>query len=169
MVNKIESAALNSEIQIVAFMVGGEVFGVFINSVKEIIKPTKIMPVPKAPVFIEGVINLRGEVIPVVDLRNRFEFKKKGDIYSERIIIVSFERKKMGLYVDKVLEVFVQKTPNLLKIPSTLKSEETVYINALFTYKGELGILLKLEDLLTSKEKLALNKIKIGAYNDKKN
>lgn len=166
---KAENLALNLDIQIISFKVGGEVFGVFINSVKEIIKPVKIMPVPKAPVFIEGVINLRGEVIPVVDLRKRFEFKKRGSDSSERIIIVGFENKNMGLFVDKVLEVFDEKTVNLLTIPSTLKSGETAYIRALFTYKGELGILLKLEDLLTSTEKLALEKIKIGVSNDKKN
>ncbi|HWP98279.1 MAG TPA: chemotaxis protein CheW, partial [Syntrophomonadaceae bacterium] len=93
------------EEQMVVLRLGSEQYGVSINQVQEITKLTKITKVPRAPRYVEGVINLRGDVIPVLDLRKRFELESNEYNQSTRIIVSDIDKKKVGIIVDEVLEV----------------------------------------------------------------
>ncbi|NIQ10356.1 MAG: purine-binding chemotaxis protein CheW, partial [Gammaproteobacteria bacterium] len=87
------------------FRIGAELYALDIMRIKEIIRPQKLTPVPKAPSFIEGVINLRGAVIPVADLRKRFDQPVGAETRKNRIVICSLVGKIIGLLVDEVTEV----------------------------------------------------------------
>ena len=91
-------------VQLTAFMVGDEEYVVDIQRVREIIRPTKITPVRRGPKFVEGVINLRGLVIPIIDLRRRFGVSVSPSS-KERILIMSIGERVTGLVVDRVTEV----------------------------------------------------------------
>jgi purine-binding chemotaxis protein CheW len=94
-----------SEVQLVTFMLGAEEFGVPISQIQEIDRLAKVTKVPKAAPFIEGITNLRGEVIPVLDTRKRFDLESKPSDDRTRIIIVDLGGVKTGLIVDSVREV----------------------------------------------------------------
>ena len=104
-----------SEIQLVTFMLGDEEFGVPISRIQEIDRLGKVTKVPKAAQFIEGITNLRGEVIPVLDTRKRFDLQAKPSDDRTRIVIVDLGGVKTGLVVDSVREVM-----NLAKNRSTV-------------------------------------------------
>jgi len=97
--------AANTEHQLVGFNLEEEKFGVDIMDVQEIIKIPEITRVPKAPQFVEGMINLRGQVLPVIDCRKRFDLESRERVDSNRIIVVNIEGKTMGIIVDSVSEV----------------------------------------------------------------
>jgi purine-binding chemotaxis protein CheW len=94
-----------SEVQLVTFLLGAEEYGIPISQIQEIDRLGKITKVPKAADFIEGVTNLRGEVIPVLDTRKRFDLEVKPADDRTRIIIVDLGGVKTGLVVDSVREV----------------------------------------------------------------
>ena len=96
---------LRQEIQLACFRIGTEMYALDILRIKEIIRPQRLTPVPKAPAFIEGVINLRGVVIPVIDLRKRFDQPNTDSDRKTRVIICSLAGKILGLMVDEVAEV----------------------------------------------------------------
>ena len=93
------------DVQLACFRVGEALYALDILRIKEIIRPQKLTRVPKAPAFVEGVINLRGAVIPVVDLRKRFELSETGIGRKTRVIICALSGKIIGLVVDEVAEV----------------------------------------------------------------
>src|SRR5512133_2062133 len=94
-----------TEIQLACFRLLDDLYAVDIMRIKEIIRPQKLTPLPKAPAFIEGVINLRGTIIPVVDLRKRFEMQQKELTVFTRLLIVRIAGQSVGLVVDDVTEV----------------------------------------------------------------
>jgi purine-binding chemotaxis protein CheW len=147
-----------NELRLACFSLEGQNYAVDIMKIRQIIRPAKIRPLPQAPDFIEGVINLRGAVIPVMDLRKRF--KMKTDTTREpRIIIVSVERHVMGVVVDDVSEVIsvsqeqVQPAPQLSGIPGR-------FLAGACQWKDDILLLLNLDELLTSEEKESLAEIK---------
>ena len=97
----------DAETQIVAFKLEEEEFAINIHHVREVLKMTQVTPLPQSAYFIEGVINLRGEVMPVIDLRKRFELDVGERGEDTRIIIVEIQENKVGLIVDSVTEVLV--------------------------------------------------------------
>ncbi|HAG52886.1 MAG TPA: hypothetical protein DCL21_03770 [Alphaproteobacteria bacterium] len=100
-------AAVGSDVtlQLVIFSLLGEEFGVSIHDVREIISNTQITPVPQAPSFVEGVINLRGQIIPVVDLRKRFNLEENDHKEDAKVVIIEVDDNVLGLIVDSVSEV----------------------------------------------------------------
>ena len=98
--------------QVVGFKIGNEEYVIDILKVQEIIKPVDITPIPDSPDFIEGVINLRGMVIPIVSLRKRFNFEESKDNKDTKIIVTKIDNHFIGFLVDSVTEV--------LRIPSNL-------------------------------------------------
>ena len=101
-------------LQLVTFSIGEEEFGVNILKVQEIIRTMEITKVPRAPEFVEGVINLRGKVIPIIDLRRRFGLAPKAHDKNTRIIVIEINNIIVGFVVDAVSEV--------LRIPADRKS-----------------------------------------------
>ena len=118
--NKAESGRELSEMQLVTFLLGGEEYGVPISQIQEIDRLSKITKVPKAARFIEGVTNLRGEVIPVLDTRKRFELDGKASDDRTRIIIVELAGVKTGLIVDSVREVLSLSRKDIAAPPEAI-------------------------------------------------
>lgn len=117
------------ERQIVTFLLGQAEFGADIMDVKEIIRVPDITQVPNAPEYVEGACNLRGDVLPVIDGRTRFNIEKKSiDNYS-RVLVVDVEGKATGVIVDKVSEVMKVSTLNIEEPPNILKNVNANYLN----------------------------------------
>src|SRR3989338_8811712 len=106
------------EYQLVVFTIGAEEFGVAISQVREIVRLIAITYLPKAPVFIEGVVNLRGQVVAVIDLAKRLNIPSKPRTDATRIIIVEIEGMTMGMIVDSVSEVLRLSSESVEAIPS---------------------------------------------------
>src|ERR1700685_2566182 len=96
---------MDKDIQIVGFRIGRETFGLPIAMVREIVRVPEITSVPNAPDYIEGVINLRGRIIPVIDLRKRFGDKSGEKSKKNRIVVVELENRSIGLLVHSASEV----------------------------------------------------------------
>lgn len=145
-----ESAAHNmeKEIQIVGFRIGRETFGLPIAIVREIVRVPEITSVPNAPEYIEGVINLRGRIIPVVDLRKRFGEKVIQASKKNRIVVVELETRTIGLIVNSASEV-LKIPPSEIEAPHTVFQEgELNYITGVGKLRGRLVMLLDLGKIL---------------------
>ena len=116
---KEQESAASDIIQMVSFVIEREEFGVDILKVQEIIRLVEITRVPNAPSFVEGVINLRGRIIPVIDLRERFSFDHREADKDTRIIVVELEEKIVGFMVDAVREV-IRVDRNVIEPPPDL-------------------------------------------------
>jgi purine-binding chemotaxis protein CheW len=142
-------------LQLVSFTIGDEEFGVDILKVQEIIRMMQITKVPNLPAFVEGIINLRGKVIPIIDLRIRLGMAKKEHGGNTRIIVVEISNKTIGFIVDSVSEVLripvgITETP-----PELVAGINSEYITAIGKLEDRLLILLDLEKVLTEEEKKA--------------
>ncbi len=138
--------------QFVIFKLGDEEYGVNILQVKTIERLMEITRVPKAPDFVEGVINLRGEVVPVIDLRKRFELPERTNTDNTRIIIVSIEDITVGMIVDSATEVLQISEESIDPAPSIIGSIDSDYIDGVGKIDGRLLILLNLKKVLKSEK-----------------
>ncbi|MBN2688722.1 MAG: purine-binding chemotaxis protein CheW [Deltaproteobacteria bacterium] len=141
------------------FELAGEEYGVEILKVKEIIGIMNITSVPQTPEFVKGVINLRGKVIPVIDLRLKFGMNTKE--YNERtcIIVVDINNMVTGIVVDSVSEVLNIKAEEIEETPSFGVNLYTGYILGMAKLKGQVKILLDIDKVLTSTDVSLLNAI----------
>ncbi len=147
-----------NELQVACLRIGAELYAIDIMRIKEIIRPLKLTPVPKAPPFVEGVINLRGAVIPVVDLRKRFE--QSADVTRKtRVIICTVEKKIIGLVVDEVTEVRRYSRQEVLPTPRFLKGRGADFFSGVCRREDDLVLLLNLKMILSSEEKIDLENI----------
>lgn len=154
MSNKEESSKESTELlQLVSFMIDKEEFGVNILYVQEINRFIQITKVPNAPDFVEGVINLRGRVIPVIDLRTKFNLKKKEQDKNTRIIVVEVEGKVVGFIVDSVREVLRIPTSITEAPPEIVTGVNSEFIQAVAKLDDRLITLLNLEKVLSNSEK----------------
>lgn len=136
------------ELQIVGFGLGEEEYGVDILSVNEILKMIKITRVPKSSAFVKGVINLRGNVVPVLNIRKKFKGEEKPVDDSTRIIILTVNNNRFGIIVDNVTEVIRIKEEDIEE-PNLIDSIDKKYVDGVGKYNGRLLILLKLDQILT--------------------
>jgi purine-binding chemotaxis protein CheW len=121
---------MEKELQIVGFRIGSETYGVRIGSVREIVRVPEITTVPSAPDLIEGVINLRGKIIPVMDLRKRFGSAPTQPDKKNRILVVELENKLIGLIVSSASEV-LKIPPSEIEAPgSVFADNESNYVSA---------------------------------------
>lgn len=137
-------------IQLVTFHIGDEEFGVDILAVQEIIRLMQITMVPRAPAFIEGVINLRGKVIPVVNMRTRFNKPSVEHNASTRIVVMEFEQKIVGFLVDAVSEVLRIPASTVEEAPPVVAGIGSEYIKGVGKLGDRLLILLDLNYLLNN-------------------
>ncbi|MGL1862512.1 MAG: chemotaxis protein CheW [Pseudodesulfovibrio sp.] len=144
-------------IQLVTFSIGEEEFGVNILQVQEIIRTMEITNVPRAPEFVEGVINLRGKVIPIVDMRSRFGLDAKGHDKYTRIIVVEFNNIIVGFVVDSVSEVLRIPANAVQPPPPVVAGMDSDYIDGVGKLDDRLLILLDLNSLLNTDEMEALS------------
>ncbi|MBE0599180.1 MAG: purine-binding chemotaxis protein CheW [Desulfuromonadales bacterium] len=146
------------EIQLACFRIGPEMYALDIMRIKEIIRPQKLTIIPKAPPFVEGVINLRGVVIPVVDLRKRFDQPTATD-RKTRVIICSLAGKVLGLVVDDVTEVRRCTRQDIQPPPQFLKGKGADFFLGVCRREDQLVMLLDLDQILSSGEKIGLDSI----------
>jgi purine-binding chemotaxis protein CheW len=138
--------------QVVGFRIGNETYGVRIGSVREIVRVPEITTVPNAPEAIEGVINLRGKIIPVMDLRKRFGNVSVQPDKKNRILVVELESRLLGLIVSAASEV-LKIPPSEIEPPGTVFAEgESSYVTGVGKLKGRLIILLDIVRLLRQPE-----------------
>ena len=157
----IQEQKINSDelLQLVSFTIGNEEFGVDILKVQEINRMIQITKVPNSPHFVEGVINLRGRVIPVVDLRIRLGMDKIEYGKNTRIIVVEITGRTIGFIVDSVSEVLRIPKSITEAPPSMVAGIDAEYITAIGKLEDRLLILLDLEKILLTEEKKQLEKI----------
>lgn len=149
----------NELLQLVSFNIGQEEFGVDILKVQEINRMILVTHVPNSPHYVDGVINLRGKVIPIIDLRTRLGLPRKDHDKDTRIIVVELEGKTVGFVVDAVSEV-LRIPRNITEPPPVLASGvDTNYITAVGKLEDRLLILLDLDKVLSTDEKQQLESI----------
>ena len=140
------------EIQVASFRLGMDLYAVDIMRIKEIIRPQKLAGLPKAPAFIEGVINLRGMVIPVVDMRKRFDLSDCAVTSLTRLLIVKVAGQLLGLVVDDVTEVITVPVRDIKPPPQLSNNLNANALIGVCLVKDEMVLLLNLDMILSSSE-----------------
>ena len=146
-------------LQLVTFSIGEEDFGVDILKVQEIIRTMEITKVPRAQDFVEGVINLRGKVIPIIDLRRRFGLDSKPHDKDTRIIVIEINNMIVGFVVDSVSEVLRIPAGTVEPPPPVVAGLESEYISGVGKLQDRLLILLDLDKLLSGEVMEALGQM----------
>lgn len=135
-------------VQLVTFRLGEEQFGVPIAAVQEIVRLPDITPIPEAPRFVEGVINLRGRIIPVLDLGRRLRLPDRPRTRKARILIVEVDRRQVGLIVDGASEVLRLPASALEPPPPMISGIGVEYLAGVGKLEGQLLVLLDLGKVL---------------------
>ncbi len=143
------AATIDQIVQVVSFKVNGEEYGVDILKVQEINRTMDVTRVPNSRDHIDGVINLRGKVIPVIDLRSCFGFQRKEHDHNTRIIVVELADKIVGFVVDQVLKVLSIPYSVIEDTPPALGTTQSDYIRSVAKFEDRLIILLDPERLLS--------------------
>jgi purine-binding chemotaxis protein CheW len=143
--------------QIVVFGLGTEQFGVNIASVESIVKMQAITKMPQSPSFVEGVMNLRGKVLPVIDLHKRFGLAGSETDRNSRIIVVSVNRTEVGMIVDGVSEVLTVSEQAVEAAPVIASTVDSTFITGIAKMDQCLVILLDLQRVLSVDEQAAMS------------
>lgn len=154
---------IEKEKQIVAFSLGSETYGVDIAQVREIIPIQKIVPVPRAPDFVEGIINLRGRVIPVLDLRHHFGFEKKKQDPDQRIVLTEVDGESIGVIVDSVSSVLRIPEASIEPPASVITGDDIEYIQGIAKVGSNLIVLLDLTKIISDAEKRTLKEVDLAS------
>lgn len=141
----------------VVFKVGNESYGVDINLVQSIENDINIVPVPNSMKYVKGIVNLRGEVIPVYSLKRKFNMP--DDSSSRSCVIISIGEIKIALEVDEVVEINEICPDMIIPMPIIVKSTENIFMDRVANIGGKLVILLDVERLLTDEESETVKKL----------
>ena len=139
-------------LQWVTFNLGEETYGVNVMQVREVLRYSEIAPVPGAPSYVLGIINLRGNVVTVIDTRSRFGLYPSDVTDNTRIVIIETEQQVIGILVDSVAEVVYLRASEIDKTPNVGTDESSRFIQGVSHRDGELLILVDLNKLLTNDE-----------------
>ena len=145
--------------QVVTFALGSEEYGVDIAQVQEINRMVTITHVPRAPRFMEGVINLRGQLIPIIDLRLRFGMERSERTKNTRIVVTEIDAKRIGMVVDSVSEVLRVPVEQIEDAPDLVAGVDTEYIRGVAKMGDRLIIMLDLSRVISTTEKTELHKL----------
>ncbi len=145
--------------QIINFFIEDEEYGLPIGDIEEIIRLPKLTKLPKTPIFIKGIINLRGRVVPVVDLRERFEVEGKEINSLSRAIIVNINGKLIGLIVDKVAKVLNVEDSDFSELPAMTDYSGKEYVKAVVNIDERIIVILDTKKLLSYQEIDALDDV----------
>ncbi len=148
----IQSGTVDELLQLVSFNIGTEEFGVDILKVQEINRMVEITKVPQAPHYVEGVINLRGKVIPIVDLRKRFNLELKEYDKNTRIVVVDINGNILGMVVDSVSEVLRLPANTIEPPPEIVTGINSEYIKGVAKLEDRLLIFLDLSKVIDVSE-----------------
>lgn len=147
------------EIQVACFRLGDDLYAIDIMRIKEIVRPLKLTSLPRFPDFVEGIINLRGIVMPVVDLRKRFGLPETGITSGTRFLIVKQTGQILALVVDEVTEVVTVSIKDIKPPPLMGEGVNAGYLLGVCLAGEEMIMLLDLDRLLSSQETAELGKI----------
>ncbi|MBP2662199.1 MAG: cheW 2 [Firmicutes bacterium] len=153
-------AIVDQEFQLVIFRLAQEEYGLPITKVQEINRLVPITKLPQTPPFMEGIINLRGQIIPVIDLRKRFTLAVSEYNDDSRIIIVEIDGETVGVIVDAVAEV-VQIAAADVEPPPPSFILDAKYIQGVGKLEDRLLILLEIDQVLTSQETITLKQLAV--------
>lgn len=155
-----ESPKKKEDKQILVFHVASEELGLDISCVREVLRPQEITPLPKAPPFIEGVINLRGHIVALIDLRKRLTAKEMGDETAKRIIVCRVNRFIVGLTVNSLKEIIALSKEDIKPLPEVVSMQmETDMLLGIARVGERIIPILNLEHILTKKEITELSTI----------
>ncbi|MBO4318900.1 MAG: chemotaxis protein CheW [Treponema sp.] len=150
----------NTSFQLVTFQLGDELYGVDIMDVKEIVKVQSVRPIPNAPYYVEGIINLRGEIIPIINLHKRFHLQKlvvedSDDIYEDDeggFIILDIEGNKIGIIIDRINRVVPVEKGDIKPPPQMLSGIGTEYIDGVIQQEVSYLIILNTRKMFSARE-----------------
>lgn|SRR5690606_14156955 len=140
------------EMKIVAFSLNGKEYAIDVRNVVSIEKMERVTRVPHVPSYVKGVINLRGVITPIIDLRTRFDMEPADYNQNTRIIIVTWEDKEVGLIVDEANDVINIQEKNIEPQPDVIGNIQQNYITGVVKIDDRLLIVLKLENILKHEE-----------------
>jgi purine-binding chemotaxis protein CheW len=149
------NAATNADdtmLQWVTFRLDNETYGINVMQVQEVLRYTEIAPVPGAPHYVLGIINLRGNVVTVIDTRNRFGLPSTDITDNTRIVIIEADKHVVGILVDAVAEVVYLRQSEVETAPNVGNDESSKFIQGVCHKNNELLILVDLDKLLTDEE-----------------
>ena len=150
---EIRKDQVNDEVlQWVTFQLEEETYGINVMQVREVLRHTEIAPVPGAPDYVLGIINLRGNVVTVIDTRSRFGLMQGEITDNTRIIVIESERQVIGILVDSVAEVVYLRSSEIDTTPSVGTEESAKFIQGVSNREGKLLILVDLNKLLSEDE-----------------
>ncbi len=153
-----DTQTTTEELQLVVFRLANEEYGLPITKVQEINRLVPITKLPQTPSFMEGIINLRGRIIPIIDLRKRFGLAASDHTEDNRIIIVEVKGQTVGIIVDAVHEV-VRLPQSNIEPPPPAFILDGQYIHGVGKMENRLLILLNIDSILTSQEEIVLKQI----------
>ena len=149
--------------QILVFKLGDEEYGVDILQARGIEHLDQgITRVPKAPVFVEGVINLRGEIVPIVDLRKRFGLVVRPIGFDSRVIVVEVDNNLVGMVIDALVEVLRVPVGSIEPAPEITKGVDAYYLSGVAKLDKRLIVLLNLGHALSAQEAQEISQVKTG-------
>lgn len=139
--------SVESVLEFLCFRVSDEIYGINIMDIKEIIKPREVTEVPRAPLFVSGVLSLRGTIIPVIDMRVRLGLARESNTGKERIVVIKNNNSLSGLLVDEVIQVVEVQLDAVEAAPTVLDGIDRDFISGLGRSGGRLIIILNLENI----------------------
>lgn len=145
--------------QLISFEVGQEEYGLEILRVKEVIRLREITRLPRAPSFVKGIINLRGDVIPIIDLRDRFGLERQEYTAMTRVIVVDVESRLVGMVVDAASQVMRIPADQIEPPPPIAGGLSAEYIKGVGKLEERLIILLDIDRILSRQEKAELERM----------
>ncbi|HOX33778.1 MAG TPA: chemotaxis protein CheW [Spirochaetales bacterium] len=157
-------AEQDTQIQLVTFQISEELYGIDIMDVKEIVRVQDIRAIPNAPSYVEGLFNLRGEIIPIISLHKRFHLKRaqlgEDDELLSGFIIIDLGDMKLGVIIDKVERVVAIEAAEIQPPPQMLKGIGAEYIQGVVNRESGYLILLDIRKLFSAKELKKIEEIR---------
>jgi len=147
-----QAVAQDPVLRWVTFRLGDEAYGINVMQVQEVLRMTEIAPVPGAPHYVLGIINLRGNVVTVLDTRARFGLEARETDDSTRIVIIETDGHIVGILVDSVAEVVNLRGSEIETAPNVGNSESSRYIQGVYSRDGDILILVDVNKLLSAEE-----------------
>lgn len=152
------------QLQFVSFLLGSEEYCVDIFEVQEIINLPTIKQIPGAPSFVDGIINLRGKIVPIIDFRKRLNLNVTEFTRHTRVVIVQVNNRVIGFIVDMVSGVFKIDEADIEVTPDVVTSVNVEYISGVAKLEHRLIIILDLDKILTSHEQNTLEIMKVEEF-----
>lgn len=150
--NAVEKAVDDPVLRWVTFRLANETYGISVTQVKEVLRISEIAPVPGAPDYVLGIINLRGNVVTVIDTRKRFGLESIEPEDASRVVIIEVDGQVVGILVDSVAEVVDLRASAIEQAPNVGSDETSKYIQGVTSLNSELLILVDLNKFLTEGE-----------------